>query len=105
MFTLLFILFQGCSVKRAPPKPEWATQDHWEQWTQCTNTECRSTIINAVFRADNPIAANWINSIEQPEERYIQVEKLQTKHPGRIQKVCTSCNDDDLKTSLSHLIS
>ena len=97
MFTLLFSLFQGCSVEEAPPKPAWAAQDHWEQWTQCTNTDCRSEIINAVFRADDPIAATWINSIEQPEERYLQVEKLQTKYPGRIQLVCTKLKDAELK--------
>ena len=97
MFTLLFTLFQGCSVNETTPKPEWASLEHWEQWTQCTNTECRSTIINAVFRADDPVAADWINSIEQPEERYLQVEKLQTKHPGRIQLVCTKLKDNELK--------
>ena len=99
MFTLLFSLFLGCSVEEAPPKPEWATQDHWEQWTQCTNTECRSSIINSVFRADDPVAANWINSIEQPEERYLQVEKLQTKM-GRIQLV-HKVNDAELKKRLT----
>ena len=97
MFTLLITLFQGCSVNETPPKPEWATPEHWEQWTQCTDTQCRSNIINAVFQADDPIAAFWINSIEQPEERYLQVEKLQTKHPGRIQLVCTKLNDNELK--------
>ena len=96
MFSLLFVLFQGCSPE-APPKPEWSTQDNWGKWTKCTDTECRSLIIDSVFRVDDPVAAKWINLIEQPEERYLQIERLQTKHPGRIQQMCTELHDANLK--------
>jgi len=96
MRSLLFILFHGCSGQTAP-KPEWSSEDNWEKWTECTSTECRSIIIDSVFRIDDPIAAKWINVIEQPEERYLQIERLQTKHPGRIQKMCTELQDENLK--------
>ncbi len=96
MISLLFILFQGCS-DQMPPKPNWSTQDNWNQWTECTDTECRSLIIDSVFRVDDPIAAKWINLIEHPEERYLQIERLQTKHPGRIQQLCKELHDANLK--------
>lgn len=96
MLSLLFVLFQGCSPETSP-KPEWSTQDNWDKWTQCTDTECRSLIIDSVFRVDDPIVAKWINVIEQPEERYLQIERLQTKHPGRIQMLCKQLEDDSLK--------
>lgn len=96
MLSLLFILFQACSPE-APPKPEWATQDSWEKWNACTDTECRALLIDTVFRIDDPIAAKWINIIEQPEERYLQIERLQTKHPGRIQQMCKELVDENLK--------
>ena len=33
--------------------------------------------------------------IEQPEERYLQIERLQTNHPGRIQKICSELQDEE----------
>ena len=77
--------------------------DHWEQWTQCTTTECRSNIINAVFRSDDPVAANWINSIEQPEE---VSSKLKNYGPNilDVSSWYAQVNDNGLKETLSHLI-
>lgn len=97
MLTFFIALFFGCSVEETPPTPDWATQATWEQWIKCPDTECRSKVIDSVFQVNDPIVAKWINIIEQPEERYFQVKRLQTKYPGRIQLVCTKLKDTDLK--------
>ena len=63
MFTLLFSLFLGCSVNETPRKPEWSEQ----KTTGHNGLNAQVLIVVqaslgfAVFRADDPSAASWID--------------------------------------------
>lgn len=106
MIVILSVIFLGCTnqpestiQESTIQKPDWASSNQWEQWTNCVDVSCRSLVIDEDFKRKDSTTANWVNLIDQPEEQFLQIERLQTKHPGRLKKVCTQLVNQSLRKS------
>jgi hypothetical protein len=91
MLSFVFLIIQFFSCKDTPvPVPDWADPELWSIWVSCADSACTSKVIQQQFKVDRNKVGNWINILESSEQQILQLNKLQTLHPGRVKDVCVT---------------